>query len=67
MVKGGGLKYFVGILLRHKTFLQKEVNMYLKQGNYRMADRSHAKLEDVDKQVMLYNTRIKELRQTKGR
>ena len=53
---------FIAIKEEHAECLQKEINRHLAEGNYRLADRAQAKLEDNMRDIELLNKRMQELK-----
>lgn len=55
-------KYVIKLLKEHESYLQKEANRQLKAGEYRLADRAQAKMEDVQKIIDLAQSRLNSLK-----
>jgi len=64
LVKSEEWKMFLIIKESHAEYLQAEVNKCIAKGEYRMADRAQAKLEDNSRDIELLRMRMDALKKT---
>ena len=62
LVKSSEWKEFLRVKEEHAEHLQAEVNRCISNGEYRMADRAQAKLEDNVRDVELLRKRMEQLK-----
>ena len=62
LVNGMEWNQFLKIKRAHAEVLQAEVNSYLAKGEYRLADRAQAKMEENNRDIQLLNKRMDELK-----
>lgn len=62
LIKTPEWRQFEKLIIKHINYLQEQVNRYVRQGDYRMADRAEAKMEDAVKIMDLVSEQIKALK-----